>query len=106
MPVLTPPARPVPAPIVPTAGVLLLHAPPVTGWLIGVVRPRHTVELPVMAAGAAVTVTTSVEIQPALSAYVIVVVPEVMPVSTPVDASIVPTEAVLLLHVPPVVDVV
>lgn len=106
VPVLTPPARPVPALIEPTAGVLLLHAPPGTLWLIGVVNPRQTVELPVMAAGAAVTDTTNVEIQPALSAYVIVVVPDVIPVSTPVVASIVPTDAVLLLHVPPVDDVV
>lgn len=106
VPALTPPAIPVPAPIEPTAGVLLLHAPPDTGCVIGVVRPIHTVELPDIAAGAAVTVTTSVDIQPALSAYVIVVVPELMPVSTPVAASMVPTAAVLLLQVPPVLEVV
>lgn len=68
VPGLTPPATPVPAAIVPVAGVLLLHIPPDTACVIVVVRPWHTVELPVIAAGAGVTVTTSVEIQPALSA--------------------------------------
>jgi len=71
-----------------------------------VVRPRQTVELPTIEAGAAVTVTTNVEIQPALSAYVIVVVPDVIPVRTPVATSMVPTAAVLLLQVPPVDEVV
>ena len=106
MPGLTPPNTPVPAPMVPAGDTLLIHNPPDTGCVSVVVRPWHTEEAPTIAAGAGVTVTTSVEIQPALNAYVIVVVPAVMPVSTPPVTSIVPTAGVLLLHVPPVLDVV
>jgi hypothetical protein len=55
----------------------------------------------VIAAGAAVTVITVDVVQPALTAYVIVVVPEVTPVTIPVDEPIVATPGVLLLHEPP-----
>jgi hypothetical protein len=97
----TPPAMPVANPTLPIAGVLLDHVPPATGCDNVVVRPWHTELAPTIAAGAGVTVTTSVEIQPALNPYVIVVVPVAMPVNTPVDGSIVPTAGVLLDHVPP-----
>ena len=40
-------------------------------------------------------------VQPALTAYVIVVVPEVTPVTTPVDEPIVATPGALLDHEPP-----
>lgn len=55
---------------------------------------------PVTAAGSAVTVTMSVDMQPDGVVYVMVVVPAVMPVTVP-EPLMVPTAAVLLAHVPP-----
>ena len=54
-----------------------------------------------IAAGAAVTVITVEVVQPALTAYVIVVVPEVTPVTIPVDEPTVATPVALLVHDPP-----
>jgi hypothetical protein len=81
--------------------VLLAHVPPATGCVSVVVSPSHTLAVPPIGTGAAVTVTTIVEVQPALNAYVIVVVPAAMPVTIPVVEPIVPTPGVLLTHVPP-----
>jgi hypothetical protein len=55
----------------------------------------------VIAAGAAVTVITVDVVQPALTAYVMRVVPGVIPVTTPVNEPIVATAVVPLVHVPP-----
>ncbi len=101
----TPPTTPVPKPTVPIAGVLLVHVPPVTGCVSVVVCPSHTALAPTIGAGAGVTVTTNVEVHPALSEYVIVVVPgagvEDIPPTMPVDVPTVPMEGVLLDHEPP-----
>jgi len=97
----TPPATPLAIPIEPMAGVLLDHVPPATEWVSVVVFPSHTELEPMIDAAAAVTVTVSVDRQPALNAYVTVVVPPVRPVSTP-PVEIVPTAGLLLDHVPPV----
>jgi hypothetical protein len=64
------------------------------------VPPAQTDERPEIAAGELATDTTMVLLQPAGSVNVIVVVPEVTPVSTPVDKPIVATDVLLLDHVP------
>lgn len=96
-----PVTRPVPKPTVAIAGLLLVHVPLGTGWLSVVVNPSHTLNVPVIATGAGVTVTTIVDVQPALNAYVIVVVPGLIPVTMPVAEPIVPTDGVLLAQLPP-----
>ena len=50
VPPLTPVTIPVVAPTVATAGVLLLHVPPVVGFVRVVVRPVHVVSVPAMPA--------------------------------------------------------
>lgn len=97
----TPVTRPVPKPTVAIAGMLLVHVPLATGWLNVVVNPSHTLSVPVIATGAGVTVTTIVDVQPALKAYVIVVVPVDTPQTTPVAEPTVPTDGVLLAQLPP-----
>ena len=93
--------RPVPKPTVAIAGRLLVHVPPGTGWLNDDVIPSHALSVPTIATGAGVTVTTIVDVQPALNAYVIVVVPGLMPVTIPVAEPILPTAGVLLAQLPP-----
>ncbi len=58
---------PVPNPIDATAGVVLAHVPPATGCVSVVVNPWHTLSVPAIGTGAAVTVTTVEEVQPALN---------------------------------------
>ena len=86
--------------VVATAVLLLVHAPPVLVLLSAVVRPAHTFIVPVIAAGNGLTVTAVVLIQPVASIYVIVAVPAVTPVTTPVDALIAAIVPLLLLHTP------
>lgn len=59
---------PVPKPMVATAGVLLAHVPPATECVSVVLPPTHTELEPPIGAGAGVTVTTVVEVHPAVSA--------------------------------------
>ncbi len=63
-----PVTMPVPKPMSAIAGVLLAHVPPDMGWVSVVVSPWHTLSVPTIAAGAGVTVTTLVAVQPALKA--------------------------------------
>ena len=65
-----------------------------------VVKPTHTLNVPVIVVGFELTVTTVVLIQPVPSAYVMVDVPNVLPVTTPVDGSMLALP-LLLVHVPP-----
>jgi hypothetical protein len=97
MPVTTPVVAMVPTAVVPDD-----HVPPVVVVASVVVAPVHTCNVPVMAAGAAETVTVLVEKQPVGSVYEMDDVPLVMPVTTPVTF-MVPTDGLLLLHVPPAV---
>jgi hypothetical protein len=53
--------------IVATDGVVLFHIPPGMASLSVVVDPIHTCNAPVMAVGAAFTVTLAVAVQPAPS---------------------------------------
>jgi hypothetical protein len=68
-----------------------------------VVDPWQVVAVPVIDAGVELTVSVAVLVQPALTVYVIVVVPAATPVAMPVPASIVALVVLLLIHVPPVV---
>ena len=63
----TPVTTPVPKPTLATDGSLLLHVPDGVTCVRVVVRPSHTDGVPPIAAGAAVTVATTVDVQPALS---------------------------------------
>jgi hypothetical protein len=58
---------PEPSPIVATAGVLLIQVPLATACVSVVLPPTHTELAPPIGAGAGVTVTTLVEVQPAVS---------------------------------------
>ncbi len=84
-----------------TAALLLLQVPPAGELEKIVVRPVHTVAVPVMSVGRGFTVTTCVLLQLPPSEWVMVVVPAAIPVTTPVIASTVALAITLLLHVPP-----
>jgi len=75
----TPVTMPVPIPMLAIVGSLLVHVPPAVGCVNVVVRPSHTDVAPTIGAGAAVTVATTVLVQPALNAYVTIVVPAETP---------------------------
>jgi hypothetical protein len=89
--------------MVATDGIALLHTPPGVVFVRFVVWPWHTIPVPDMAAGNALTVTVAVRIQPASDVPVMIVVPGKLPVTTPVPASIVATAVVLLLQLTPAV---
>lgn len=85
-----------------TPGVLLVQIPPVVGELVNTEHaPRHTLPGPAIVDGYAFTLTVRVTKQPLPRSYVIVVVPTVRPVTTPVVASTDPMAGALLLQVPP-----
>lgn len=96
---------PEPRPIVAIAGVLLVHVPPGVVCVSVEVSPSHAESVPPIGAGAGVTVTTLLEVQPAVSEYVMVAVPgagvEDTPVTTPVDEPTVAMEVGLLVQLPP-----
>ena len=82
-----------------TAVLLLYHKPPGAGLLITVVRPTHTVVIPVLEKRE-LTAITVVEEQPVPMVYDMVEVPPNNPLTIPV----VPTEAIvglLLDQMPP-----
>lgn len=101
-----PAATPVTTPLdVPTVAIddgAPLHVPPPIPSLSVVVRPTHTLNVPVIVDGSGFTLTVAVVAQPVLvSVYVITVAPEEIPVTAPVVLPTVPTAGVLLLQVPP-----
>jgi hypothetical protein len=83
--------------------VLPLHVPPVTVFVKVVAKPAQTDAVPPMAGGSGLTVKTTVDVQPDGSVYVITVVPDASPLTTPLLIPIVATVVLLLLQVPPVV---
>jgi hypothetical protein len=87
--------------IVPMAGLLLLHAPPVTVFVSVDVSPIQTVVAPEIAAGTGSTLSEAVVLQPVESVKVIVTPPGETPVATPVVAPIEARAVLLLLQVPP-----
>jgi len=60
----TPVTTPVPATTVAIAGVALLHVPPAVASANVLVKPMHTVVVPVITAGNGLTVTVAVLKQP------------------------------------------
>ena len=64
--------------------LLLVHVPPAGVEFNVVVKPTHTLVVPVSAVGFGLTVTGVVMIQPELSVYVMVDVPAIAPVTIPV----------------------
>jgi hypothetical protein len=83
--------------------LLALHAPPATASVNVIEEPAHTVDKPVItpALGNAFIVTAFVAVavpHPLVTAYIIVSMPGVTPVTTPPDTIAV---ALLALHVPP-----
>ena len=97
-PAATPVTTPVPLLTVANDVLLLLQVPSGVASLSAVVKPAHTLVVPVIAAGSGFTVTTLVMIQPVGKVYVTVAVPAVIPVITLPAA--VATAVLLLLHVP------
>jgi len=98
----TPEERPVTIPPVLTVAIaveLLLHAPPGVASVSDIEDPTHTLDAPMIKAGAGFTVILNVTKQPPIE-YVIVTAPIAEPVTSPVE----PTDAtngLLLLHDPP-----
>jgi hypothetical protein len=91
-------------PVAPTVALvlLLLQVPPAVADDSEVVLPAHSVDVPVIEAGTALTDISLLVLQPVPSVYTIVAVPVVIPVTFPVAASIAAVVA-RLLHAPPVV---
>lgn len=100
VPVAMPPTTPLPAPTVPTVGSAELHVPPGDGSVSVMVDPRHTFVGPLIAAGDDETVTVVVVAHPP-TVYVMVAVPNAMPLSNPLVEPIVATAVLLLAHIPP-----
>jgi hypothetical protein len=113
VPVDTVVTTPLFASIVATAGVALLHVPPLVVLVKVVFEPKHIAVVPPIAdaicCSVIVTVIVAVDaLHPPVAAivYVITVVPVDTVVTTPLFASIVATAGVALLHVPPLVVLV
>jgi hypothetical protein len=96
VPGATPPIKPGLSIVAIVVGVID-HVPPVVVVVSVVVRPTHSVRLPVMGAGVGFTVTILVVVQPPTEAAVIVAVPGAMPVTIPVPDTVA-TAALLVLH--------
>ena len=90
----------VPAVILATAGLLLVHEPPTVACVSVVVEPKHTLAVPVIG-DIGLTVTPKVAIQPVANVYLIRVLPNPTPLITPFEEPIVATAKSALLHVPP-----
>lgn len=82
--------------------VLLLQVPLLVVEVSMVEAPAQTAPAPVIAAGDGITVIAFVTMQPVPSEYVIVTVPAVTPVTSPLVLFTVARAALLLLHNPPV----
>jgi len=81
--------------------LLLNQVPPGAAFIRVAVCPRHSSSVPEIVEGRGFIVTVAVVKQPAGSVYVIVAMPALIPVTTPVEP-IVAIPVLLLLHVPPV----
>lgn len=104
-PTETPVTTPELEPIVAIDGALLVHVPP-PEFVSVVVLPTHTRSVPPMADGADITVIVRVAAQPVGSVYVISAVPVATAVTRPVVDPIVATAVLLLVHVPPGIELV
>lgn len=101
MPADIPVIKPVDSPIFAIPGLKLLQVPPVVASLNIDVPPTQTEVMPVIADGTGKMVITTVAIQPVGKVYVIIAVPDDMPVTMPDEIPTVATTVLLLLQVPP-----
>jgi hypothetical protein len=101
VPTVIPVTIPEREPMVATAVVPEVQLPPTAASDKVIVLPTHTVEGPRMAVGEELTVSVVVAMQPPGNAYVIIVVPIVMPHAVPEEEPIVATDVLLLVHMPP-----
>jgi hypothetical protein len=97
---------PVPAPIVAIAGEALDQTPPGVVLESVVLFPLQTASVPVTGATAVGALTVTIVVaalvpQALVTLYEMVLVPLVMPVTTPVEAPMVATAGVVLDHTPP-----
>jgi hypothetical protein len=99
LPGVTPVSRPVVKPIDAMPGILLVHVPPPATSDSVTDKPVHTMGVPLMGSNG-LTVNTSVTGVQLELVYIIVVVPPLMPLTTP-PAVIVATPGMLLLQAPP-----
>lgn len=100
VPAAIPVTTPVVASTVASDVLLLLQLPPAVASVSVAVKPAQTFDVPPMLAGE-LTLTTAVAIQPAPRSYVMLAVPLLTAVSTPLDEPIVAIAVLLLVHVPP-----
>jgi hypothetical protein len=91
----------VPDTIVATVVGLIVHVPPELASARVAQKPAHTLIEPVITAGSGVTVTIIVLLQPLPKDVVMIAVPAVTPVTTPVNEPTVATAVLLLLQLPP-----
>ncbi len=75
------------------------HVPPLDGFVNVIVEPAQTVDGPTIGAAAVTTVTTKVAAQPP-TVYLIVTMPGLTPVTTPVKGATVAIVTAVLLHIP------
>jgi len=101
IPAFNPVRTPVEGTIDASAGLLLVHVPPDGVELSVVVKPVHTVIVPVIADGLALTVITAEVVHPVGNAYTIDGVPAEPPVTTPVSEPTAACAVLVLLQVPP-----
>jgi hypothetical protein len=95
--------KPVARPMVAIVVVLLVQVPLVVTSTSKVVDPEQTATAPEINEGDEFIVTGVLLEQPVSTVYVIVSIPGVTPLITPVPAGTVAIPVLLLLHVPPVV---
>ncbi len=104
VPADTPVTIPVADPTVATPVAELLHVPPVVALANVVVPLIHVEAVPVIAAGAATTVTIRLAADPQPVAYNIVTVPAPTPVTNPVPVSADAIDVFPLVQLPPVTE--
>lgn len=83
------------------ADPVTLQVPPASAFVSVIDALSHTVLAPPIAAGFGFTVTTAETVQPVPNEYIIVDVPGVNPLTSPVAEPTVATPVALLVHSPP-----
>src|SRR5580700_2626843 len=101
MPARTPVTTPEEEPTVDMVVLLLLHEPPRVASVSVVVNPTHTLGVPAIGLGAALTVIVLEELQPLPMEYEMTEVPAETPVIIPELEPTVAMPVLTLVHVPP-----
>jgi hypothetical protein len=108
LPAATPVTIPVPDPTVAIALLLLLQLPPPASVSV-IVEPGHTLAVPLIAAGADIIVMVAVSKSlphAFVKLYEIIAVPAATPVAIPEAEPIVVIDVFVLLHIPPLTELV